>query len=141
MNKDQEPAEPDAKGPEVIVRRMRFDLDEGLPRYWHSDSPYLTHLFSALSIVFPEGERFFIDSVRYFEKGLQDPGLREEVRAFALVGVLGSFTTFSTYGLETVGLATEGAFLQAGANVAASNVFGVLGVWLGYRLARGFVGV
>jgi len=67
--------------------------------------------------------------------------IREEVRAFALVGVLGSFTTFSTYGLETVGLATEGAFLQAGANVAASNVFGVLGVWLGYRLARGFVGV
>ena len=67
--------------------------------------------------------------------------IREEVRAFALVGVLGSFTTFSTYGLETVGLATEGAFLQAGANVAASNVFGVLGVWLGYRLARGFVGI
>jgi predicted metal-dependent hydrolase len=82
MSTNQEPAELDAKGPEVIVRRMRFDLDEGLPRYWHSDSPYLTHLFSALSIVFPEGERFFIDSVRHFEKGLQDPGLREEVRAF-----------------------------------------------------------
>ena len=37
-------------------------------------------------------------------------------------------------------LATEGALWQAGANVAASNVLGVLGVWLGYRLVRGWVG-
>jgi len=67
--------------------------------------------------------------------------IREEVRAFAFVGVLGAFTTFSTYGLETVGLATEGALWQAGANVAASNVLGVLGVWLGYRLMRAWVGL
>jgi len=39
--------------------------------------------------------------------------IREEVRAFALVGVLGSFTTFSTYGLETVGLASRQRHIPA----------------------------
>jgi predicted metal-dependent hydrolase len=69
-------------GPEVVVRRMHFDLDERVPRYWHSGSPYITHFFNALSIVFPEGERFFIDSVRRFEKDVRDPRTRLDVRSF-----------------------------------------------------------
>ena len=32
----------------IQVRRMRFDL-ETAPRYWHSDSPFLTHYFTAKS--------------------------------------------------------------------------------------------
>jgi hypothetical protein len=52
----------------VHVRRMHFDL-EAAPRYWHSGSPFLTHFFTAMSVFFPAGEKFFIDSVRYFEGG------------------------------------------------------------------------
>jgi predicted metal-dependent hydrolase len=66
----------------VHVRRMSFDLDQA-PRYWHSDSPYLTHWFTAMSLFFPAGERFFIDSVRHFEEEISDPRLRAEVKAFA----------------------------------------------------------
>ena len=65
----------------VNVRRMRFDL-EAAPRYWHSDSPFLTHYFTAMSLLFPAGETFFIDSVRNFEDEITDPLLREQVRGF-----------------------------------------------------------
>lgn len=69
-------------GVAVAYRRMKFDFDEQMPRYWHSGSPSITHFFTALSVVFPEGEKFFIDSVRYFEDEDLDPKTREEVREF-----------------------------------------------------------
>ena len=65
----------------VVVRRMHFDL-EAAPRYWHSGSPFLTHYFTAMSLLFPPGEKFFIDSVRHFEDEITDPVLREQVRGF-----------------------------------------------------------
>jgi hypothetical protein len=65
----------------VPVRRMHFDL-EAAPRYWHSDSPYITHFFTAMSLLFPAGETFFIDSVRNFDAEITDPVLREQVKGF-----------------------------------------------------------
>lgn len=61
---------------------MDFELDDSIPQYWHSGSPAITHFFNALSLVFPEGEKFFIESVRNFEDQIDDPKLQEEVRAF-----------------------------------------------------------
>jgi predicted metal-dependent hydrolase len=69
-------------GVAVTYRRMRFPLDENVPRYWHSGSPFITHFFNALSVVFPEGEKFFIDSVRAYEEEIRDPVTRAEVREF-----------------------------------------------------------
>lgn len=60
--------------------------------------------------------------------------VREEYRVAILVGVLGAFTTFSTFGWETLTLATGGQLRLAAANVVASNLFGLVAVWLGYRL-------
>jgi len=60
--------------------------------------------------------------------------VREEYRLAVLVGVLGAFTTFSTYGWETLSLANAGQLRLAAINLVLSNVFGLLGVWLGYRL-------
>jgi len=67
--------------PAIVPRRVRFDLSR-VPKYWHSESPFLTYFFMSLSIVFPEGERFFIDSVRRYEDRITDPRTRAEVRAF-----------------------------------------------------------
>lgn len=58
-----------------------------------------------------------------------------EFRSFALVGILGSFTTFSTFGYETFAMAREGEYLRAGANVAAQVALGLAAVWAGYGLA------
>ena len=69
-------------GVAVTYRRMRFDFDKTALHEWHSRDPGRTHFFTALSLLFPQGEKFFIDSVRYFEDADLDPKTREEVREF-----------------------------------------------------------
>jgi CrcB protein len=58
-----------------------------------------------------------------------------ELRAFVFIGLLGGFTTFSTFGYETVTLARGGEALRAVANVGAHVVVGLTLVWFGYGLA------
>jgi len=58
-----------------------------------------------------------------------------EIRSFILVGVLGGFTTYSTFGLETFALLRDADFLRATANVAIHVVLGLALVWIGYSLA------
>lgn len=54
--------------------------------------------------------------------------------AFAVIGILGGFTTFSSFGLETVELVQEGRMASAAAYVVLSNVVGLGLAWLGYVL-------
>jgi fluoride exporter len=58
-----------------------------------------------------------------------------DARAFVTVGVLGGFTTFSAFSLETLNLARGGEWLWAGANVLASVVLCLAAVWLGHSFA------
>jgi CrcB protein len=58
-----------------------------------------------------------------------------ESRAFVFVGVLGGFTTFSSFGNETMNLLLEGERLLALANITAQVVLGLSAVWLGRVLA------
>ena len=50
--------------------------------------------------------------------------------------MLGGFTTFSAFGLETVDLLRRGEPLLAGGYVAASIIGGLVAVWLGLMLAH-----
>lgn len=59
----------------------------------------------------------------------------EAAHAVVLVGPLGGFTTFSSYGLQTFSLLREGALAHAALYVVASNLLGLLLVWGGYALA------
>lgn len=52
---------------ELVVRRLLVDLQTPLPRHWDGGDAFRTALFNALSMSFPAGEQFFIDSVK---KGL-----------------------------------------------------------------------
>ena len=61
--------------------------------------------------------------------------LGADARAFVIVGVLGGFTTFSSFSLETLELARGGALGAAGANVALSVVLCLSGAWLGFAAA------
>ena len=54
-------------------------------------------------------------------------------REFVFVGLLGGFTTFSTFGLDTFTLARTHAVGYALMNVGAQVVGGLLAVWVGYQ--------
>jgi CrcB protein len=58
-----------------------------------------------------------------------------EQRAFVFVGILGGFTTFSSFGNETLNLARASQTWNALANVGANVLFGLAAVWLGRLLA------
>lgn len=66
--------------------------------------------------------------------------LREEYRIALMVGLLGGFTTFSTFGLETFALLNDGQHGRAALNVAISVAAGVAAVWIGYRVAERWLG-
>ena len=68
--------------PEIRARNIDFGLESSLPRHWHGGDPFITHFFNGLSLMFPEGEHFFMDSVRRYQERITDPKLREEVRGF-----------------------------------------------------------
>lgn len=64
-------------------RKMDFGFDfRDLPHYWYDNDPVKTHVLNALSCLFLEGERIFIDSVRAHEHLISDPVLQEQVKNF-----------------------------------------------------------
>ena len=60
------------------------------------------------------------------------------VRQGVMIGVLGGYTTFSAFGLQTFALITEGDWLRAGINAALSLVLCLLAVWAGHAVAAAF---
>lgn len=66
----------------ITPRNIEFDFDVELPVNWHSGDPGISHFYDALSLTFPVGERFFIDSVRLFADRVTDPDLKRDIRAF-----------------------------------------------------------
>ena len=54
-----------------------------------------------------------------------------ESRLFVFVGILGGFTTFSSFGNETLNLARDSQMMNAFANVGANVILGLFAVWLG----------
>lgn len=59
-------------------------------------------------------------------------------RTVLMIGFLGGFTTFSSFGLQTFTLLRDGEFWFASLNILGSNLAGLLMVWAGYTLAKVF---
>jgi CrcB protein len=62
--------------------------------------------------------------------------LGPELRVFLFIGILGGFTTFSSFAYETFSLARDAENLAAAVNIFAQLLLGLLGVWFGNALAR-----
>ena len=67
---------------DIQPRKMDFEFDPSMERYWFGGDQFKTLLLTALSCTFPEGERFFVRSVRHYQKNLTDPLLKEQVKGF-----------------------------------------------------------
>ena len=68
----------------VPTRRMAFeDGFADVPRHFAKDGDLIgSHLAAALSAVFPDGEDFFVRSVRHFRDQITDPELKRQVGGF-----------------------------------------------------------
>ena len=65
----------------ITPRDRRFGRDETLHRLWHGGRVEATAIYNALSSTFPDGEAYFVESVRAFREGTP-PKLAEEIKAF-----------------------------------------------------------
>ncbi len=77
-------------------------------------------LIGLLATALGDGGRFLVS-----------PGWRQ----FLMIGVLGGYTTFSSFSLQTLNLALDGEWLFAGLNTVLSLVLCLVAVWLGHALA------
>jgi fluoride exporter len=57
------------------------------------------------------------------------------VRQFVMIGICGGYTTFSSFSLQTLNLASDGEWLYAGANITFSVVLCLVAVWAGHVAA------
>ncbi|GJL61128.1 MAG: putative fluoride ion transporter CrcB [Nitrospirales bacterium] len=62
--------------------------------------------------------------------------LGTDTRIFLFIGVLGGFTTYSTFGFESLALLKDGAMLKASTNIIIHVFVGLAAVWLGDTLGR-----
>ncbi len=68
--------------PEVRQRDLHFDFGDADVTDWHPAGKQVSLFFAALSPFFPEGEKFFIRSVRRFADDIDDPALQRNVKGF-----------------------------------------------------------
>jgi fluoride exporter len=112
-----------------------------MARFWLA-----TYVAEILGPQFPWGT-ILINIVGSFVIGffatLTGPGGRFlaslNTRAFVMVGICGGFTTFSAFSLQTLDLARESRWLQAGGNVVLSVVACLIAVWAGHILASAMI--
>lgn len=60
-----------------------------------------------------------------------------ELRTFIFIGILGGFTTFSSFAHETLALARDAEFARALVNIGGQLIGGLTAAWVGYALIRG----
>lgn len=66
----------------VEPRNRQYAIERALATDWFDGHPFKTAWFNAMSMTFPLGEKFFIDSVRHFAPQISDPKLEDEIRGF-----------------------------------------------------------
>ncbi|MFN8283045.1 MAG: metal-dependent hydrolase [Chitinophagales bacterium] len=70
-----------AAAPKLKVRNVQFNFDK-VPKHWILRSAIATHFVNSMHVVFPEGEKFFVRSVRKFAKEVKDENLKKEINSF-----------------------------------------------------------
>jgi len=111
----------------LVGTLLRYWLAGFVARQYGERFPWGTLIVNLVGC-FLAGALYHLDE----ERLLISPTLRTVI----LIGLLGGFTTFSSYGLQTFTLLRDGQIGLATINVAVSNVLGLLMVWTGYVLSR-----
>jgi CrcB protein len=104
----------------------RYWLSGVVARRYGETFPYGTFAVNALGCLLA-GFLFYLMYDRFLTSNT--------ARSVVFIGLLGGFTTFSSYGLQTFTLLREGEIFLALLNIGLSNIAGLFLVWAGYRLA------
>lgn len=113
----------------AIGTLLRYALSGWTYRFFEEVFPWgtlMVNLVSAFAVGF---------LWELFERWVVSPN----IRVFVFIGILGGFSTFSTYVLETINLAREGETALALSNIVISNVLGLVLVYFGFIAARYFI--
>ena len=111
----------------LVGTLLRYWLSSAVARQYGETFPWGTMAVNLIGCLIT-GAVFFLTEERFT--------ISHTVRTVILIGLLGGFTTFSAYGLQTFTLLRDGAFGLAILNVVTSNILGVVMVWVGYVLGR-----
>ncbi len=71
---------PRAKSKNITIRKTRFAAKDLTQQYSHS--PLISHFLTALSMSFPRGEMFFVDTIKNVRSEISDPSLKADIAAF-----------------------------------------------------------
>ena len=115
----------------AIGAMLRFGYASLAGRVWPSDFPHGT------LVVNVAGSLLMGVLVGVMARTL--PEGQENIRLFVAVGILGGFTTFSTFSLDAITLLQRGEVAMALAYVVLSVLFSIVGVYVGLLLTRGVV--
>lgn len=107
----------------------RFGFASLVGRFWPMSFPLATLLINIIGSV---AMGLFVGLMARFL-----PAWQEDARLFVAVGILGGFTTFSAFSLDTIVLIERGEWLSAGAYVLLSVVLCLIGLYLGLLVTRG----
>jgi len=78
------PPRPAPSYPDIPRRKVDFDFDpQSVPRDFYAGDAVQSLVLTALSLVFPDGERFFVESVLRYRDHIDDPELARAVKGFA----------------------------------------------------------
>ncbi|MGJ8686402.1 MAG: metal-dependent hydrolase [Spongiibacteraceae bacterium] len=76
-------SKPEYKEPIIVRKNLDFGLNaDDIPNYWMAGDAYKTRVMDSVQSSFPDGERYFISTVRAFRDQIEDPALRHEVKDF-----------------------------------------------------------
>lgn len=73
---------PSQSGSELVFAARNRQFEAGERKYWYDGDPAVSAYYNALSALFPPGETFFCDTLRYFRDQIADPKLQAEVKEF-----------------------------------------------------------
>jgi fluoride exporter len=113
----------------LVGTLLRYWLSGYVARQYGETFPWGTMAVNLIGC-FVTGAVFYATEERFL--------INPTVRTVILIGLLGGFTTFSSYGLQTFTLLRDGEYGLATLNVVTSNVLGLFMVWAGYAFGKVF---
>ena len=111
----------------IIGANLRYLVGLWASQRWGAGFPYGTLLVNVIGCLLIG---------LFYGLGATRLNITPELRLFFAVGFLGAFTTFSSFGYESISMLRSGDLLLGVLNIAANNLAGLLAVVIGLWLAR-----